>query len=112
MLFGQKRERFEAPGQTALPFETGPKRILESFTGYLQTDGYQVYEDIGVRPEVVHLDCWAHARRAAMIYSLLGTCKMHGVNPHQWLSHVLQNILSTKYNEIRSLYPQNFKSNT
>lgn len=216
-----------------------PKRILEDFTGYLQTDGYGVYQQIGARPEVVHLACWAHARReferaldndrqraemalswiqglygverqareqnltpdqrkelrlqgslplinqmgkwisgelknvlpksqigkamayslarwdglngylydglleidnngvenairpvalgrknylfagshagarrAAMIYSLLGTCKMHGVNPHQWLSHVLQNILSTKYNEIRSLYPQNITSNT
>lgn len=215
-----------------------PQRILEDFKGYLQTDGYGVYQKIGAREEVVHLACWAHARReferaldndreraetalnyiqglyaverqarqenltsaqrkelrlehslptvnqmgkwisgelknvlpkspigkamtyslarwdalsgylydglleidnngvenairpvalgrknylfagshtgarrAGMIYSLLGTCKMHGVNPQQWLSHVLQNILSTKYNEIRSLYPQNFKSN-
>lgn len=215
-----------------------PKRILEDFTGYLQTDGYGVYQKIGARPEVVHLACWAHARReferaldndreraeialsyiqglyaverqarqdelspdqrkkirlqqalpiinqlgkwisgelknvlpksqigkamtyslarwdglsgylydgvleidnngvenairpvalgrknylfagshagarrAAMIYSLLGTCKMHVVNPRQWLTHVLENILSTKYNEIRSLYPQNFTSN-
>jgi len=51
-------------------------------------------------------------QRAAMIYSFLGTCMMHGANPHQWLSHTLQHILSTKYNEIRYLYPQNFKFNT
>lgn len=216
-----------------------PQRILKDFKGYLQTDGYGVYQKIGARSEVVHLACWAHARReferaldndrgraeialswiqglygverqareekltpdqrkelrlqqslpiinkmgkwisdelknvlpksqigkamdyslarwdalsgylydglleidnngvenairpvalgrknylfagshngarrAAIIYSLLGTCKMHEVNPHQWLAHVLQNILSTKYNDIRSLYPQNFKSNT
>lgn len=48
------------------------------------------------------------ARRAAMVYSLLGTCKLHGVNPTQWLTHVLANILQTKYKDVRTLYPQNF----
>jgi len=212
-----------------------PKRLLDDFTGYLQTDGYVVYEEIGQRKNVVHLACWAHARReferaldndreraekalnwiqdlyaterqarqaglspdqrkelrlehalpiinklgawihaeaktvlpksqigkamaysakrwdalsgylhdglleidnnlventirplalgrknylfagshkgarrAAMVYSLLGTCKLHGVNPTEWLTHVLANILQTKYNDVRSLYPQNF----
>ncbi|MCC5906345.1 MAG: IS66 family transposase [Balneolaceae bacterium] len=212
-----------------------PKRILDEFTGYLQSDGYSVYEEIGRRKDVVHLGCWAHARReferalendreraekamnwiqdlyaverqardkglcpqgrkelrlarslpiinelggwiksqiaqvlpksqigkamaysakrwdalsgylydgvleidnnlventirplalgrknylftgshkgaqrAAMVYSLLGTCKLHGVNPTQWLTHVLANILQTKYNDVPSLYPQNF----
>jgi len=50
----------------------------------------------------------AGARRAAMVYSLLGTCKLHGVNPTEWLTHVLANILQTKYNDVRSLHPQNF----
>jgi transposase len=213
-----------------------PKRILNGFKGYLQTDGYSVYEGIGRRSGVVHLACWAHARReferaldndrerasaalgwiqdlyaverqareeklspdqrkelrladslpiintlgewihaeapvvlpksqmgkamaytakrwdalsgylydglleidnnlventirplalgrknylfagshkgaqrAAMAYSLLGTCKLHGVNPTQWLAHVLANILQTKYNDVQSLYPQNCK---
>jgi transposase len=212
-----------------------PKRLLDDFTGYLQTDGYGVYDKIAQREGVVHLACWAHARReferaldndrgraeqalswiqdlyaverqareedlspgerkklrleaslpiinqlgawihaeakqvlpksqigkamaysakrwdalsgylhdglleidnnlventirplalgrknylfagshagarrAAMVYSLLGTCKLHGVNPTQWLTHVLANILQTKYNDVRSLYPQNF----
>ena len=212
-----------------------PKRILDGFRGYLQTDGYSVYEKIATRQGVVHLACWAHARRkfekamdndakragmalayiqklygiereareqqlcpgqrkqlrleqslpiinelgewitseltqvlprsqmgkalayaakrweplsgylqdgsleidnnpventirplalgrknylfagshkaaqrAAMIYSLLGTCKLHGVNPTKWLTHVLANILGTKYNDVRGLYPQNF----
>jgi len=212
-----------------------PKRLLNEFTGYLQSDGYSVYTKIGARKDVVHLACWAHARReferaldndrgraeramnwiqdlyaverqardeelspdqrkerrleqslpiinelggwihaeakkvlpksqigkamayaakrwdalseylndglleidnnlventirplalgrknylfagshkgarrAAMVYSLLGTCKLHGVNPTQWLTHALANILQTKYNDVRSLYPQNF----
>jgi transposase len=216
----------------------GPKRILNGFKGYLQTDGYGVYKNIGTREGVTHLACWAHARReferaldndaeragtalsyiqglyavertareqtltpeqrkelrlekslpiinqlgkwihaeakkvlpksqigkamaysftrwdalsgylydghleidnnlvenlirpvalgrknylfagshkaaqrAAMVYSLLAGCKMHQVNPHGWLRYVLQNIMSTKYNEIPNLYPQNFKAN-
>jgi len=213
-----------------------PKRMLDGFKGYLQTDGYSVYQGIGQRSGVVHLACWAHARReferaldndrerasaalgwiqdlyaterqareeklspderkklrleaslpiintlgewmhaeapdvlpksqmgkamaytakrwdalsgylydgileidnnlventirplalgrknylfagshkaaqrAAMAYSLLGTCKLHGVNPTQWLAHVLGNILQTKYNDVKTLYPQNCK---
>ena len=213
-----------------------PKRILDGFTGYLQTDGYSVYTKIGAREDITHLACWAHARRefekaldndreraevalgyiqklygierqareeelspeqrkelrlerslpiinelsdwinrqltqvlpksqigkalaysakrwdalsgylydgileidnnlventirplalgrknylfagshkaaqrAAMVYSLLGTCKLHGVNPTQWLAHVLANILQTKYDDVKMLYPQNCK---
>lgn len=41
----------------------GPERILKGFKGYLQTDGYGVYEKIGKQSGVTHLACWAHARR-------------------------------------------------
>lgn len=40
-----------------------PKKILEGFNGYLQTDGYQGYEKYAALPGVTHLCCWAHARR-------------------------------------------------
>ena len=40
----------------------GPKRFLEEWEGILQTDGYQAYEDVG-GPKIVHVGCWAHARR-------------------------------------------------
>lgn len=42
---------------------SGPDKILSGFRGYLQTDGYKVYEKIGRQKDVVHLACWAHARR-------------------------------------------------
>jgi transposase len=32
------------------------------------------------------------AQRSAMLYSLLGTCKLHGINPFIWLKDVLQRI--------------------
>lgn len=41
----------------------GPERILKGYNGYLQTDGYQAYNETGKREDVVHLGCWAHVRR-------------------------------------------------
>ena len=41
----------------------GPNTILKNFTGYLQTDGYQGYNDIGAKTSVTGLGCMAHARR-------------------------------------------------
>ncbi|MCF6176862.1 MAG: IS66 family transposase [Victivallaceae bacterium] len=38
-------------------------KLLESFSGNLQTDGYSGYEKVGRRPDVILLGCWAHVRR-------------------------------------------------
>jgi hypothetical protein len=38
-------------------------RLLEDFQGYLQTDGYEGYTAIGSMGGVIHVGCWAHARR-------------------------------------------------
>ena len=37
--------------------------ILDDFKGYLQTDGYSAYEQYARQKDVIHLACWAHARR-------------------------------------------------
>jgi transposase len=37
-----------------------PKTFLNGFRGYLQTDGYPGYNALA---DVVHVGCWAHARR-------------------------------------------------
>lgn len=39
------------------------REILDGFKGYLQTDGYQVYDSIARSKDIIHLNCWAHARR-------------------------------------------------
>jgi transposase len=41
------------------------KQMLGDYRGYLQTDGYEVYDRVcdGAK-NVVHVGCWAHARRA------------------------------------------------
>jgi len=40
----------------------GPKQFLERFEGILQTDCYIAYGKVG-GPQMVHVACWAHARR-------------------------------------------------
>lgn len=41
----------------------GPTRLLKNFKGYLQTDGYKVYEIFGKRKDITLVNCMAHARR-------------------------------------------------
>jgi hypothetical protein len=40
-----------------------PKQILNDFKGYLQTDGYKGYDWVNDRPDIIHLGCFAHAKR-------------------------------------------------
>ena len=54
-------------GETAFDFQLGrgregPKKFLGKWEGILQTDGYVAYERVG-GPKMVHVGCWAHARR-------------------------------------------------
>ena len=41
----------------------GPNKLLKNFKGYLQTDGYSVYEQYEDHPDITLLGCMAHARR-------------------------------------------------
>jgi transposase len=41
----------------------GPVKMLENFEGYLQTDGYQVYDHFDRRKDIRQIHCMAHARR-------------------------------------------------
>jgi transposase len=54
-------------GETVFEFQLGrgrdgPRKFLGEWEGVLQTDGYQAYEGVG-GPKMVHVGCWAHARR-------------------------------------------------
>ena len=48
------------------------------------------------------------AQRSAILYSLLGTCKMHGIEPYQWLKNVLEVIADHPINRIHELLPHRF----
>jgi transposase len=49
------------------------------------------------------------AKRSAMLYSLLGTCKLHSINPLIWLTDVLKRINAHPINQIEDLLPQNWQ---
>lgn len=52
------------------------------------------------------------AKRAAMIYAFLGSCKMNGINPNEWLADILIRIADTKTSQLRNLLPDRWsKSN-
>ena len=38
-------------------------RLIGDYRGYVQTDGYEVYDRACDRTGIVHVGCWAHARR-------------------------------------------------
>lgn len=40
-----------------------PTEFLADFHGHLQTDGYEAYATAIAGKEIVHVGCWAHARR-------------------------------------------------
>jgi len=41
----------------------GPRKLLSDFKGYLQTDGYKVYDWFGKQKDITLMSCMAHARR-------------------------------------------------
>ena len=49
------------------------------------------------------------AQRSAIIYSLLGTCKLHGVNVQQWLTDVLTCLPTHSASRVHELLPHHWK---
>ena len=61
---------YHCPLDASVLFDYSPTRgsaaplpMLGSFKGFLQTDGYAVYEKYARSKDITHLACWAHARR-------------------------------------------------
>ena len=85
---------------------------LYATNGMLAIDNNPVENSI--RPVAVgrknYLFAGSHeaAQRSAMLYSLLGTCKMHGIEPYQWLKSVLEKIADHPISRIEELLPHHF----
>ncbi|MDE2250315.1 MAG: IS66 family transposase [Gammaproteobacteria bacterium] len=47
----------------------------------------------------------AGGETAARLYSLVGTCRLHGIDPHHYLRHVLERIAEHPINRIEELLP-------
>ena len=47
-------------------------QLLHGYSGYLQTDGYAGYNEIGSQSNIIHVGCFAHARRYFFDASKIG----------------------------------------
>ena len=104
------------------PIGTAIKYTLERFDkleayledGRLQIDNNAV--ERALRPVAIgrknYLFAGSHqaASRAATFYSLLGTCKVQGIDPMKYLIYILNNIASHPVNKLEELLPENLKS--
>lgn len=88
------------------------KLSLYTTDGRLQIDNNLV--ENAIRPVAIgrknYLFAGSHdgARRAAMLYSFLGTCKINNVNPFEWLRDILRRIPSHSVNKLDQLLPNNW----
>ncbi|MBA3830272.1 MAG: IS66 family transposase [Taibaiella sp.] len=89
--------------------ERWKKLSLYTENGMLNIDNNPVENSI--RPVALgrknYLFAGSHeaAKRSGMLYSLLGTCKMHGIEPYGWLKDVLLRIADHPINKIEQLLP-------
>ena len=85
------------------------KLMLYTTDGKLEIDNNLV--ENAIRPVAIgrknYLFAGSHngARRAAMLYSFLGTCKINKINPFEWLRDVLDKIPGYQVNKIHELLP-------
>ncbi len=85
---------------------------------YLKDGKYEIdnnWVENSIRPVALgrknYLFAGSHdaAQRAAMIYSLLATCKKNNVEPSYWLTDVLSRIQDQPINKIEELSPENWQ---
>jgi len=85
---------------------------------YLEDGRYEIdnnWVENSIRPVALgrknYLFAGSHeaAQRAAMIYSLIGTCKKNDVDPCEWLTDILTRIQDHPINKIDDLLPPNWK---
>lgn len=90
--------------------------LWDSLQAYLYDGNLMIDNNLvenSIRPNALgrknYLFAGSHegAKRSAMFYSFFGTCKMHGVNPQQWMNKVLEIIADHKANKLYELFPQN-----
>lgn len=92
--------------------------IYQRLARYVLDGRYRIDNNLAenaVRPLALgrknYLFCSNHqsAERTAMIYSLLGTCKVNGINPTFWLTDVLNRIQDHSIQRLDELLPGKWK---
>lgn len=97
----------------AYSIERWDRLSLYTSDGKLNIDNNPV--ENAIRPVAIgrknYLFAGSHeaAQRSAMLYSLLGTCKLHDVNPFTWLKDVLPRIATHPFSKVHELLPHNWQ---
>lgn len=114
-----KEEYIKVPPKSAiakaLQYSISKWQQLVTYTtnGMLNIDNNPVENSI--RPVAIgrknYLFAGSHeaAQRSAILYSLLGTCKLHDINPFVWLKDILIKIPTYPINKIEELLPHKWK---
>lgn len=92
--------------------------LWKRLEAYTEDGRYEIDNNLvenSIRPVAIgrknYLFAGSHegAKRAAMIYSFLETCKQNDVEPFAWLKDVIARIPDHKANRLMELLPQNWK---
>lgn len=93
-------------------------KLWDRIKTYLEDGRYEIDNNMvenAIRPVALgrknYLFAGSHeaAQRAAIMYSLLGTCKKNNVNPFEWLKDVLSRINAHPINRIEELLPHRWE---
>lgn len=96
-------------------------RLWPQLTTYTQNGHWQIDNNAvenKIRPLALgrknYLFAGSHqaAQQAAMMYSLLGTCKINGIEPLKWLTDTLRKLPDTKTSQLHQLLPINKENQT
>ena len=102
------------PGKPVLIYQYHPsrsgevaKKFLGGYRGYVQTDGYTGYDYLDEQPGVVHVGCWAHARRKFMeVIQAQGKKKRQAGSADVALEYIRKLYAIEKDARIRELVPE------
>ena len=95
--------------------------LLNEYTplvGYLRDGRFEIDSNLvenDVRPSAVGKRRWLFIGhpdagwRSAVIYTLIQSCRRHGINPQEYLTDVLQRLPSMTSSQVRELLPANWK---
>jgi transposase len=90
----------------------------DALVGYLKDGHFEIDNNLvenDIRPATVGRKRWLFIGhpdagwRSAVIYSILGSCRRRGLNPHEYLTDVLGRLPSTKIHQIHELLPGRWK---
>jgi len=93
--------------------------LWERLIRYIEDGRYEIdnnWVENAIRPVAIgrknYLFAGSHdgARQAAIIYSLLNTCKKNNIEPYKWLHDILNRITDYPINQLENLLPNNWKS--